>query len=108
VLARGGGGTGGVAGPPGPPVHDAPAPAPTAGPVSSGDDGATVNDAGRENEDEKKKRAERAGDLQGVVLHDVMDAEADRVFAAELDVRRDRVLRSYDAAETSVAPVDDR
>ena len=42
------------------------------------------------------------------MLHDVMDAEADRVFAAELDVRRDRVLRSYDAAETSAAPVDGR
>jgi hypothetical protein len=73
-----------------------PAPARSAGPVSGGD-GATVNESGREKEEDKRKRTERAGDLQGVVLHDVLDAEADRVFASELSARRQRALLSYTA-----------
>ena len=46
VLARGGGP---VAGPAVPPP-----PAPSAGPVSNGEDGAAVNEAGRENAEDKR------------------------------------------------------
>ena len=81
---------------------------PARGPVSNGEDGATVNEAGRENAEDKKKQAERSGDLQGAVLHDVMSAEADRVFAEVIDAHRARLLRTFDADATDSAPDDDR